>query len=95
VLLPCLRADFALSETYRHAPSPLLPCRVSLMGGDADSDVSVDELKEWSRYFTATPTVHMFEGDHFFVHSAKEDILPILRAYVIDCLVEASQRLNA
>jgi medium-chain acyl-[acyl-carrier-protein] hydrolase len=95
VLLPCLRADFALSETYRHAPCPLLPCKASLMGGHADLDISVEELKEWSRYFSATPTVHMFEGDHFFVHSAKEHILPILREYVIDCLVEASQRPNA
>jgi|SRR5581483_3460586 len=68
--LPLLRADFRLVETYQHRPFPLLSCPVSAYGGTADKEVSADAIPAW-RSFTKGPfRSQLFEGDHFFIHSA-------------------------
>jgi medium-chain acyl-[acyl-carrier-protein] hydrolase len=49
LLLPVLRADFALLETYVYTPKPLLDYPISAFGGLQDREVSYDEL-ELSHY---------------------------------------------
>lgn len=90
LFLPALRADFAISETYRHEACAPLPCRAVLMGSEDDADVSLSQLREWDRYFVDEPSLHVIEGDHFFVHSARDAILRILRRHVQDCTAAAS-----
>jgi medium-chain acyl-[acyl-carrier-protein] hydrolase len=86
LFLPILRADFAISETYRHAPCAPLPCRAALLGSANDEDVSLAQLREWNRYFTEEPSMHLVEGGHFFVHSARDAVLRILRRHVQDSI---------
>lgn len=82
VFLPCIRADFALSETYLHEDCPPLPCEVTLLGGHTDNDVTPHQLREWSRYAARPPSLHLLTGDHFFVHTARQEIWRILAALV-------------
>jgi medium-chain acyl-[acyl-carrier-protein] hydrolase len=84
--LPMLRADFALSETCRYEPCPPLRCDARLLGGDRDADVSVDQLREWARYFEHPPQLDVLAGDHFFIHSARDEVLAVLRRAVRDCI---------
>ena len=86
LFLPILRADFSLSETYEHVACPPLPCEVTLLGGRADSDASASVLGEWAGYFATAPTLHLLDGDHFFVHSARNQVLRILRPLLADCV---------
>lgn len=65
-LLPTLRADFTLCETYRYEPAPPLPCPVTAFGGDADPEVSLDELRAWREQTTGPFTVRVFPGGHFY-----------------------------
>jgi medium-chain acyl-[acyl-carrier-protein] hydrolase len=90
LFLPALRADFAISETYRHEPCAPLACRAALIGSEDDADVSLSQLREWDRYFVDELPLHVIEGDHFFVHSARDAVLRILRRYVQDCIAAAS-----
>ncbi len=84
--LPMLRADFALSETWRYEPCPPLRCDARLLGGDRDLDVSVEQLREWDRYFERPPPLDLLAGDHFFIHSARDGVLAVLRRVVRECI---------
>lgn len=68
--LPVLRADFRLNDTYQHRSFPLLGCPVSAYGGVDDEDVSADAISAWRNITKGPFTSRMFEGDHFFIHSA-------------------------
>lgn len=90
LFLPALRADFSLSETYRHEPCQPLRCRVRLIGSETDTDVSIPQLRQWERYFEREAVLDVLPGDHFFVHTARDAILAILRRLVRDCISAAS-----
>ena len=75
ILLPTLRADFATSETYRHEPLPPLSCPLTVLGGTRDPTTTRDELCAWAVHASESTTVHMFDGDHFFVRSEQAAVL--------------------
>jgi medium-chain acyl-[acyl-carrier-protein] hydrolase len=76
LVLPTLRGDFKLVETYRYRPQPPLRCPVSAFGGLGDKEVMREEVEGWSRHTTGPFNVHMLPGDHFFLNSCR---LPLLR----------------
>jgi medium-chain acyl-[acyl-carrier-protein] hydrolase len=80
LLLPTLRADFAVCETYTYTPEPPLDCPIHVFGGDADRDVSIAALEPWREETTAGCHIHVFPGDHFFIHSLRRDVLRRLSA---------------
>lgn len=82
LFLPLLRADFAASETYIYTAEPPLRCPISAFGGLKDAEVDQDSLVAWREQTCSTFTLHMFPGDHFFLHDAR---LPLLRV-VSQCL---------
>jgi medium-chain acyl-[acyl-carrier-protein] hydrolase len=79
LLLPMLRADFALNSTYTVGSEPPLPCPMTVYGGTTDVDARGAVLDEWQRYTTSAFAVHMFEGGHFFVNSARAQVLQSLK----------------
>jgi medium-chain acyl-[acyl-carrier-protein] hydrolase len=54
LLLPAVRADLQLFETYVYEPGRVLDCPIVAIGGEADSYVSVQELDAWCE-LTAGP----------------------------------------
>lgn len=68
LVIPPLRADFRLHETYVHKPGPLLTCGVNAYGATADETVRPSELEGWRNETSAEFSLKIFEGDHFFVH---------------------------
>ena len=63
-LLPTLRADFKLVETYMSKFSTTIPSRVTLLGGDRDALVTADELDKWSIHFEQSGSRFLFKGGH-------------------------------
>jgi medium-chain acyl-[acyl-carrier-protein] hydrolase len=90
--LPMLRADFAVSETYRWSPSPPLNCPISVFGGSADPMATAEELHAWDRHTTTGCTVRMFDGDHFYLHAAPERVLPAIGADLRHALARPDHR---
>ncbi|TMC11065.1 MAG: thioesterase [Chloroflexi bacterium] len=78
LLLPMLRSDFRLAETYRYLPRPPLDCPVVAFGGRDDPDVSVEDLEAWRQQAAGHFEVHVLPGDHFFLGSARADLLRII-----------------
>jgi medium-chain acyl-[acyl-carrier-protein] hydrolase len=77
LLLPVLRADFALCETYRYRPGPPLTCPVIAYGGLHDAHVSTGALAAWQSQSVGPFGVRLFPGNHFFF---RRDTHRVLRA---------------
>jgi medium-chain acyl-[acyl-carrier-protein] hydrolase len=82
LLLPMLRADFKLVETYAELPGPHLSCPVLAMGGRSDSDVPATSLDAWTAVTRGQFRSMLFEGDHFFINSERETLLRVLKHYL-------------
>lgn len=78
LLLPLLRADFALCETYAFAEEPPLTCPILALGGLQDTDVQRDDLEAWRLHTHAACSVRMFPGDHFYLTTAGHLVLNVL-----------------
>jgi surfactin synthase thioesterase subunit len=74
-LLPRLRADFAVAETYQYQPGTTLSCPISAFAGSDDPQVGAAELDEWSDYSTAGFRRRVLPGDHFYLTTARPLLL--------------------
>jgi medium-chain acyl-[acyl-carrier-protein] hydrolase len=78
LLLRPLRADFAMSDTYRYLPGEQLSCPITCYGGLEDREAGPAQLGAWREHTTGQFSVCMFPGDHFFIQSAKPAFLRTL-----------------
>ena len=77
-MLPTLRSDCTLTETYVLRPEAPLSCPVSAFGGLQDTEVPPEDVRAWSRHTTGPFRVHLLPGDHFFINSARPDLLRLV-----------------
>ncbi len=75
LLMPVLRADFALYETYVYQPEEPLSCSISAFGGLQDPKVSREDVAAWREQTQGDFVLRMFPGDHFFLHSTQAQLL--------------------
>ena len=78
VVLPVLRADFELCETYRYQAESPLECPIAVFGGEQDTQINVQELQAWQVHTRLPLRLSMFPGDHFFLHSQQDLLLQML-----------------
>jgi medium-chain acyl-[acyl-carrier-protein] hydrolase len=71
IMLPVLRADFAVYETYVYTTEPPLDCPISTFGGLQDHRVSRGDLEAWRDQTNASFSLQMLPGDHFFLNKAQ------------------------
>jgi surfactin synthase thioesterase subunit len=77
-LLPLLRADLTLNETYRHDGGQVLDIPVTVFGGRDDQRVDADELSYWQALTTGPFDVGIYPGGHFFLHDHVAELLGIM-----------------
>ncbi len=76
LLLPTLRADFAIYERYTYATeSSRLDCPISVFEGLHDNLVCNEDLAAWREQTHAACSFRSFPGDHFFVHTARRHVV--------------------
>lgn len=90
-ILPPLRADFQVSETYRYRPQTALPVPITTFGGSADPLLGADDLARWDDYTSSKFSQRMFEGDHFYTVSGADEVT----SEVAQLLEEDLERLPA
>jgi medium-chain acyl-[acyl-carrier-protein] hydrolase len=78
VMIPILRADFAVSETYAYTNESPLDCPVSVFGGVHDRGMGREHLEAWPDQTSSSFSLWMLPGDHFFLHTAELRLLGIL-----------------
>lgn len=75
VLLPALRRDYQLIETYRPEPAPPLSCPVTALGGRDDTDVADFELEDWGHFTAGFFRSVLRPGGHFYLVGQQDAVL--------------------
>ena len=78
LLLPLVRADFELIQTYTAADEPPLDVPLTAFGGLMDEDVSRECLEAWGAQTTRAFGYRMLPGDHFYLTANQHLLLPLL-----------------
>lgn len=78
LMLPMVRADITICETYTYVDERPLASPITVFGGRQDSSVRPGELAAWRRQTSRDFALHMFDGDHFFINTARLDLLRVI-----------------
>jgi surfactin synthase thioesterase subunit len=83
LLLPALRADIQMMETYEHCEKPPLETEILAVGGTNDPAVSAAQLEDWRLHTNSECSARMFPGGHFFLFDAQpSEPSPALRMII-------------
>ena len=74
-VVPALRADLTLTETYAYVPGPPLDCPIAAYAGAADPIVPAGALAEWRTQTTGDFSCRVFDGHHFYLNRARDALL--------------------
>jgi medium-chain acyl-[acyl-carrier-protein] hydrolase len=77
LVLPILRADLALCESYNYTPQPPFSFSITAFGGIDDHGISRHSLEAWREHTTGSFVLRLFPGGHFFLDTCR---LPLLEA---------------
>jgi medium-chain acyl-[acyl-carrier-protein] hydrolase len=78
LFLPAIRADMTVCETYEYTAEPPLACPIVAFGGANDREIAPDEIAAWAEETRAGFRLRMLPGGHFFLRTAKADLLNLL-----------------
>jgi medium-chain acyl-[acyl-carrier-protein] hydrolase len=78
LMIPLLRADFQLVQTYEYLAGAPLRCPIAVYGGLQDAEVPPDKLSPWKEVTSSRFALHMLPGDHFFIRSSQTQLLDLL-----------------
>ena len=67
LMLPALKADFALLETYQYRPGAQLDCPITCFWGEQDEIAIQADVAAWQQH-TNTFNLESVPGNHFFTH---------------------------
>jgi surfactin synthase thioesterase subunit len=83
-VLPGLRHDYRLAETYEPAPGPPLGCPITALIGRDDPEVDAAEATAWAAMTTGPFMLRVFEGDHFYLQSWRTELLAVITAALLE-----------
>lgn len=75
LILPRLKADFAISGTYTHKQTNPLNCPIYAFGADNDNSTSYEGLNEWQRHTNKRFISYILPGKHFFINDQDSGFL--------------------
>jgi medium-chain acyl-[acyl-carrier-protein] hydrolase len=83
LLVPLLRADFALIETCASADRSPLDCPIVGLGGLEDPRASREDVLAWRELTSGNFSLEMLPGDHFFLNRSRTRLLQIIASHLI------------
>jgi medium-chain acyl-[acyl-carrier-protein] hydrolase len=78
MIIPLLRADFQLIQTYQYSAGPPLQCPIIAYGGLQDRHVTRETLMFWKEHTSSRFSLSMLPGDHFFLRSSQVQLLGLM-----------------
>jgi len=73
--LPMVRKDFELVESFRHQAGPPFDFPILALGGSRDPQVPPSAVRGWRKETRAQCRVRIVDGDHFFIHQRRQEVL--------------------
>jgi len=78
LVLPIVRKDFEVCNTYIYSSELPLDCPISAFGGLEDPLLSYAELQPWVERTISLFSLHMIPGGHLFVNTSRSCLLSTL-----------------
>ncbi len=75
LLIPILRADFAVNENYTYTEEEPFDFGISASGGLGDVEAPREDIEAWGRHTRGRFRLRMLPGDHFFIHGSRDLVL--------------------
>jgi medium-chain acyl-[acyl-carrier-protein] hydrolase len=88
-LIPLLRADFQLVQTYEYLADTPLRCPIVVYGGLEDREITHEMLLSWNEGTSSGFTLHMLPGDHFFIRSSGTQLLGSLAGELREAIINS------
>ena len=86
LVLPILRNDFKLVETYKHVNKIKLNCPLTAIGGIDDNEVTHEDISAWNEYTHHQFSLHKLPGGHFFIKQSQKMLLQLLSKKLYDTI---------
>jgi pyochelin biosynthetic protein PchC len=74
LILPILRNDVKLSETWTPSSQARVGCPVTAFAGDADPEVAISEARAWE-HVSSEFDLRVFPGHHFYLVERRQEVL--------------------
>jgi medium-chain acyl-[acyl-carrier-protein] hydrolase len=78
LMLPHVRADVELVQTYHYAAGARVRCPVRAFAGLDDAHVSREDMEQWREAVSGPFALSVIPGDHFFLTAAARDLLGVI-----------------
>lgn len=78
LILPGLRGDISICDTYAFGEEAPLDCPIVAFGGRDDDEVGQSDLEVWESQTSAGFELNMFPGGHFFHQTERDEVLSAL-----------------
>lgn len=75
LILPVVRADFEVLETYSFAAGEPLEVPISAFGARDDPEVSPEAVEAWREHTRGAWHSRLFDGGHFFIQQERQAFL--------------------
>jgi len=75
LMLPILRADFGLIESYHYVEEAALDIPITAFGGLEDVETPQENLAPWKVHTVQAFRLMMFQGGHFYLHTAQNQLM--------------------
>lgn len=83
LVLPVVRADFEVLETWAYPEPWPLPVALTVLYGEGDESVSRHQVEGWRAYSGLPVTLRPFSGGHFFLRSHQREIAAVIGGLAI------------
>jgi medium-chain acyl-[acyl-carrier-protein] hydrolase len=84
LVLPALRADTQLCDTYEYTEDTMLSCSITAFCGTEDKEENTERMKAWKTQTTGDFSLCPLVGDHFFIHSNEKRIIELLQVKLLE-----------
>jgi medium-chain acyl-[acyl-carrier-protein] hydrolase len=85
LVLPIVRADVTIIETYKYLAEPPLNCDLTVFGGLADRMVKRPDLEAWRDRASGRFRLQMLDGNHLFLKSCRAQLLESIASELNSC----------
>jgi surfactin synthase thioesterase subunit len=79
-ILPQLRSDFEIYETYDKKEIVRTRCNLSVLYGEEDKSIIHEGIFMWKNFAGAECDFKMFEGGHFFISKMQDEVLSYIES---------------
>jgi medium-chain acyl-[acyl-carrier-protein] hydrolase len=81
MVVPALRADFQICQTYTFSDEEPLPLPIHVFGGTEDTDVTEQDLQGWAAHTASGSSLMLIRGDHFFINTAPQEVVDRVKRF--------------